>query len=146
MVTDTTQLSVFTTIRDLLLQNSTLNNKFSKSNFYLFEELLKNSKLPQIIIKVPPYDTELLTLDHSITWKTFSIPIIMKIGWTAKDKAVDYANAVINQIEQNEISLATNRIHNPKINLIDLDDDTEDQTRIVEAQFELTYNLDVRRS
>ena len=143
-----TQFSIFETIRTLLLTNSTIRKYFNKKNFYRFEPNLKSNgtNLPLIVIKIPLGDeTDLLVLNHRITFKSFETPIIFKIGFEAKAKAIDFTNAIVATIEQGESTLNAAGIQNVKISVDSVDKETENQKDLVVGQFVMSFDAGVSR-
>ena len=118
-ITTTTQLSLFTILRDIILTNATLTTKFNKSDFYQFEPKHKSgsTRFPYFIISAPTTDTEFLTMEHSDTDKTFDVEIVLKMDYVAREKFLTYANALIAVLEGATTTLEASGYFNHVINL-----------------------------
>lgn len=100
-ITSTTQFSTFETIRSIILNNSVLNKKFSKSNIFEYEPSKNNFNLPHIIVHVPSFDQDERTLGGSpIILNDIDVDIVVRVGYEARDKFKDYYNALKNALEQ----------------------------------------------
>lgn len=141
------QFSVFETIRDVLCTDSTLSKYFKKSQFYTYEPKLKSSglRLPVYVIQVPNSDTDLFVLSHELTEKKFEVQILIKVDWKARDKMVSFINSSVAVIEANEAVFQAAGIHNPVIDVVDVDEEVEDQKQLVVAQLSFNYQGMVER-
>lgn len=101
-VTNTTQLSTFDLVKNILLTNTTLSSKFSSSSIYSFDPLEKDlgfHGFPYIVIEYPESETDPLTLDKTQTVKEFTVVITLVMEWMARDNFTTYANPIISQLE-----------------------------------------------
>jgi hypothetical protein len=147
-ITNTTQLSTFSIIRDIIRGDSTLSVKFPVSSFYEFEpniKSLKRSFLPYFIIKVPNTDVEFIDMKHQNQMTEFNIDITMVMDYDARDNFTSYANKVIRQIESNETTFEAYGYFNVKIKLNDSGSDYIDGGQTVTGIFELTVTGRVER-
>ena len=140
-VTKTTQLSIFTIVRDLLRTNSSIAARFPQSSFYEYDPKLKSNAFrgfPYIVIRTPSTDTDLLTFNHTTTMKNFTIPIDLVVEYTARDKFKDYANAIISTIEGGETTMEASGYYNTKIEVSDVQDDAIiDSKEVILGTFDL---------
>jgi hypothetical protein len=154
-VTNTAQLDIFQTLRDVLLNNSTLSTKFKKINFYEFEPNLDSisfDMLPYIVIQPPSTETDLLVIDHNCNLKSFTVNLILVMAWEARklrnsDGTVDdggnfrkFANAIIRQIEAEDSTLQDQGYQNARVNLIDTSVDLIQGKQSVTGQFEVIFD------
>ena len=146
-VTITTQLSTFTIIRDILRGNSSIGAKFAKTDFYEFEEKLKaiKTRIPLFVIMIPSTETDLLVFDSSSTIKEFSVGILLKMDYSARDNFITYANAVIYEIEKSSTTFEASGYYFPKIELIKADAEVEDEKQLIVGEFELKLTGNVVR-
>jgi hypothetical protein len=138
-VTIDSQLNTFTLIRDILLGSTVLSAKFTRNDFFEFEENLKalNVRLPHFVIKVPVTNTDLLVINQGTTIKEFSVMILLKMDYSARSNFRTYANAVIRQIESSESLFEASGYYMPKVELSSVGDEVEDEKQLVVGQFEL---------
>ncbi len=142
LVTNTTQVSLFSLIKTQLLANSTLNVKFRDSSYYRFEPSFKSysfSQLPIIVIKTPVTDGEFLVLDHSTNLKDFVVDVLLLIDFTARDKFDTYANAIIRQLESAEATFETSGYYNLECDLVDVSEDDIQDRKVVVGSFEVRF-------
>lgn len=132
-ITNTTQLDFFATVREILLNDSTISSLFKTKNFYEVEPNLDSvsfDMLPYFVITVPSLNTDLLVMNHSTTLKDIEIIITMIFGWNYRSKITSngkedagkvrqFLNAVIRQIESSESTLEAVGFQNPVIDLTD---------------------------
>ena len=146
-VTITTQLSTFALIRDIILTSSSLTTKFTKNDFYEFEPNLKSPgvKLPHFVLRLPRTETDTLVIDQSTTIKEFTVDILLKMDYSARDKAVTYSNALIRAIESSESTFQSSGYYMPVIEVVKIDDEIEDQKQLIVGQFELKLTGNVLR-
>jgi len=146
-VTTSTQLSVlFSTIRTSLLSSSTIAGYMTTQDFYQFDPNFKQVKYPHIQIELPSTDTDLLTMNHATTLKTFTIPIILRVEFIAKDNHSTIAQAIINQLESDEATFDALGYYDLSIDLVDTDGGVElDQKRVIISNFELSFNGGIDR-
>lgn len=138
-VTIDSQLSTFTLVRDILLGSSVLSAKFSRNDFFEFEENLKavNVRLPHFVIKLPSTNTDLLVINQGTTIKEFSVMILLKMDYSARSNFRTYANAVIRQVESSESTFEASGYYMPKIELSNASDEVEDEKQLIVGEFEL---------
>lgn len=144
-VTNTTQLSTFSIIRDILLTNSTISSKFRKSDFHEFEPSLKEHgvNLPYIVINLPSADVDILTSKDN--YKSFTVNIVLCVGWEARDKFTDYANALVYQLDNSKSTFKASGYYDPTITLIDSGVEERQSKKVVAGSFRLQMNGVVRR-
>lgn len=146
-IDSSTQLSTFDFLKGLFKANSTLSKVFRDKDYYQFEPNLKNTgtKLPHMIIKIPNTDTEAVNLDYTQTEKNFTVIILVKEDYSARDKVEAHNNAIIATIEGAQDTFETNSYFRVKIDLNDSDDEIEDSKQIILSQFTLTFTAPVGR-
>lgn len=147
-IDEDSQLNLFSTIKDSLLGSTLISNKFDKSDFYEFEPNLKSinfGQVPYISIKVPVTDTAFLSLNHSITEKDFDIPIILVMGYSAKDNFKVYAQEIIRQMEKEESTFGDKGYEDLKIDLISAEPEIADRNQVIVGLFRLSFNGGVCR-
>lgn len=148
-VTNTTQLSTFSLVRDALLANSELAKTFSKQNIFQFEPKNKGMNavgFPYIVITLPTTETDPLILDHSTTIKSITGTIILRVDYLKRDNVRTYCNNIIRAIESYEGTFNSSGYYTPLIELIDLDENIViNQKELVEGTFELSFQGAVTR-
>jgi hypothetical protein len=101
-VTYTTQLSVFDTIKSVLISDSTISAKFRSQDFFQYDpQLLSNplNQFPYIVIGVPDVETKDFIIDYSTALKAMTVTITLVIEYEAREKVLTYANAIISSLE-----------------------------------------------
>jgi len=119
VVTNTTQLSTFVLLRDLILTNATISGKFKERDFYEFEPNHKSRSFngfPYFILSSPTTDTEFLTLDHTATDKEFVVEVTMVLDYVARDNFKTYADALVSVVEGGTSTLEGSGYYNHTIN------------------------------
>ena len=104
-ITNTTQISLFETIKTRLKTSTVLNTKFKDTDYYQFEPNYKSKSFPGfpcIIIEVPLTENEHVSMDHSVNNKQFDITITLIVEYEARDKYVSYSTAIIDTLEKSE--------------------------------------------
>lgn len=148
-VTKSSQLDIFSLIKQVLRTSTVLNGKFGTNDYYEYEPNQKSSAFngfPYIVIRVPSTETDLLVLNHTTTIKGFNIPIILRVEFSARDNFKTYANAILDTLESGTTTFQDSGYYDINIDLIDTDDQAIiDQKEIVEGMFELTFQGYVNR-
>lgn len=143
-ITKTSQLSVFNIIRSALLSNSTLSQKFSKSNIYDYEPHVKGASFkgfPYIWVNIPTFDSDKVVFDHSVTNKIFVATLVLRVEFCARDKVLDYCNAIISSIEGYESNFQSSGYYDVECELVDVDPNSRiHQKDVVEAIFDIRFH------
>lgn len=142
-VTTTAQFNVFDTIRNIILNNSTLNVKFTKHNIFEYEPSKNEFKLPHILIKYPEISNDEHTLGYKPTYsKNFDVEIVIRVGYEARSNMKTYMNSLIEAIENDVTMLALGycfeEISNSKPEPGDIY-----EVNAIEATFTVSYKGDV---
>lgn len=148
-ITNTTQLSVFNSIRAAILANSTLNKKFTKSNIYQYEPKHKSpsfSGFPYIWIDIPSTANEKIVFNNNFNRKELTVDLYLRMDYLARDNYLSYANAILKAIEDYESTLQASGYYDVSIELIGTDSNQViQQKEIVEGYFTITFQGYVNR-
>lgn len=147
-VDNTSQLNTFGFIRDLLLTNTTISDKFKKNMFYDIEPNIASTsvKLPYIYIGFPSQTgISEETIKQSTTIKDNVIEMKIVLDYTAKDKIQSYSEALIRTIESNEATFEYYGYYRPEINLLSIIPEYISGRQCVTATFNLVLEGVVRR-
>lgn len=147
-ISNTSQLSTFSIIKNVFKQSTILNKKFKDTDYYQFDISLKSAEFsgfPFIVISIPTTDTEFVNMDHSTTLKDFSAEILLVMNYEAKDKAETYLNAMISVIEANESAFKFWGYNSPKIDLQSIDTEIRQEKPVVVGTFVLSTDGSVMR-
>jgi len=139
-ITNTSQLNTFSTIRDIILTNTTISNKFSTKDFYEFEPKLKSHTFkgfPYIVINVPSHQDKRELVGNTIRSKSFEITIILVVDYVAREKVTSYVSNIISALES-----ADDTFNDSGYNLVAVDNDTpeeelQDQKTVITTQINL---------
>lgn len=143
-ITANNQLNTFSLIRGIVIANSTLSAKFSTSNIHQFEPKHKSHSFtgfPYIIINVP--DTDPIEEDYvgdRIARKEFSVEIVLRMDYEARDNYPTYASALLYQLRT---SRSTFEALGYNLNDVSSEQPTvmaTDQKEIIEGRFTLTLS------
>ena len=140
-ITSTTQLSTFSTIKDILLTSTLLSNKFRKSDFYEFEPKRLGhqfSQVPYIVINVPTSDEELLTLDQSTSLLDMDVEIELVMDYEARSNFSNYASAILDAIRSSRGTLEVAGYSDATIDFNGASSEILDKKSIVAGTFTLT--------
>lgn len=146
-IDNTTQLELFETIRDALLQSSEISRRFSKAQFDEYEPNLKSAsvKLPFIVITPDITETDLLTTTHATTEKSISYLLDLLVDYKARSKAKEIASDIVRQIEASEDTFLASGYYNPIIDLSAVTLDVIDQRQVVRYTFFISFFATVDR-
>lgn len=137
-VTNTAQLSMFSTIKTILLANATLSPKFKNEDFYEFEPDIKSINFkgfPYFVINVPSTKSEHMVFSHATTMKNFTSIITMVMEYEARDNFTPYCNAVLAAIEAAESTFQDLGYFNLLIDFESSDKDELHQKRVCTGIF-----------
>lgn len=141
VVTNTAQLSLFSTIRTALLDNPTIYAYFSTDTITQFKPKEKSATFkgfPYIQVSFPETSTDLLVLSHENTIKDFEVTLSLVMEYLARDNYLTIANAIIYALEHAESTFDTASYHNLKIELIGTDDNyVTNQKECIRGEFSL---------
>lgn len=144
----TTQLSLFSIIKSVILSNSTLSARFNSNNILQYEPKHKSANFcgfPYLVIKVPTTSTDFVTLNHSTTDKEFNTEIFIVMEYLARDSFLSYVNQLIYQIELSESTFESSGYFNVKIDLRSIEPTTEDQKELIVGNLILSSTSLVNR-
>lgn len=148
-ITKTTQLNIFSLIRDALLNNSTLSTKFNTNNIVQIEPKHKSNNFcgfPYIWANVPTTESDILVIKDGVRNKEFTVDMYLRMEYLAKDNFITYANNIIYAIEQYKSTFLSSGYGNVSIELIGTDgNQVIDSKEIIEGFFQLTANGKVVR-
>lgn len=142
------QLTLYDSIVTVLRNNSTLGARFGTSNFYEFEPSIMSinfSQVPYISVSIPTLDTEIVSLNRKLKFKSISIPIRLVIDFTARSKFRTYANALINQLEISESTFEQKGYYDLVIDLESVGEEMINQKKVIAGNFVLSFNGTVSR-
>ena len=132
----------------MLLTNSTLSAKFTPNDFYEYEPKQKSATFrgfPYFVIKTPSSDMSFVSMNHAVTDRMFDVEIIMRVEYLARDNVLGYINAIAYQIDASESTFEASGYYNPRINVRNVIEVTEDSKELVEATFTFSCNGFVNR-
>lgn len=146
-VTVTTQLSTFSTIRTILLSNTTLAAKFTSNDIYQYEPNLKSPdiRLPYIAIDLPSTTTDLYVMSLNDSLKTFEISMRLVVEYQARDNFINYANAILAVIEGTESSFNGIGLFNIKCEFQDASTEILKEQQVIAGNFSITGDGTVGR-
>lgn len=140
-ITSTAQLSIFTLIRDAIIANSTLFEKFDTSNIFQFEPKHKSAGFrgfPYIWIEIPETETDKIVFDNNLTLKNFTLTVHLRMDYEARDNFLNYANAVIKAIEDYESTFQSSGYYDVMVEMTDVDSNQVIHSKeLVEGLFEV---------
>lgn len=122
-ITNSAQLSLFSTIRSIIKNNATLTAKFNDNNILQYFPKVKSAGFkgfPFITISIPSTVTDLLVMNHAATLKDFDVTIYIAVEYLAKDNFLSYLNALVYAIEA-DTTLASAGYFNTRIEVEDVD-------------------------
>lgn len=148
-ITSTTQLSTFELIRTSLTGNSTLSQKFNNSNILQYEPKHKGvaaTPFPYIWINIPGLGDDHPVFDNSVTIKTVTVDLFLRVEYLAREKFLDYSNAIIAALEGYESTFNGSGYYDVKCELLNVDPSVVfDEKDVVEGVFELSFTGQVSR-
>ena len=133
-ITKSSQLSVFSIIKSIMLSNSILSGRFT-GRIFQFEQKPKSGSFrgfPYIYVEIPISDTVPEFLGDVTDEKTFEIYIYMLIEYLARDKVLTYSNAILDVLNSSNAKSTfiaagyylekTELVTQPQLTLIDQKD------------------------
>ena len=142
-ITNTTQLSVFSLVRSALTANLVLSSKFTNANIYQYEPKQKQvgfNGFPYIWVNIPELEAENTTFNSSVRSKKFSATLVLRVEYQARDNFLNYANAIVDAIEDYESTFQSSGYYDVKCVHQDTDSNTViDQKELVEGVFEISW-------
>jgi len=109
-ITNTTQLSTFSTIRTIIRGNATLAAKYTVDDFYEFMPNFKSSTfkgLPFMLIETPNADTEEGddVLGNVVDFKGFTVTITIFTDYSARDQHTGDVNQALTTLRNSQSTL-----------------------------------------
>ena len=145
-ITNTTQLSTFSMVRNILLANTILAKKFQLKDFYEFEPKHKStsfSGFPYIWIDVPDTNEADNFLGEIIENKEFDIKIILRMDYEARANFSSYASIIISELTKSDSTFQASGYALESVKKINSDSILMDQKQLVEGEFELILQGEV---
>lgn len=145
-ITNTSMLTTFSMIRTVILTNSTISGKINASDFYEFEPNEKSTQFkgfPYMIVMVPQMENTEQYLGEVTKDKMFTVEIILRMEWEARDNFASYASNIISVLESSNSTYQASGY-----NLVGVDfegplKDVVHQRQIVEGSFMLALSGEV---
>lgn len=148
-IKNTTIISVYDLISSAILANTTLSAKFDTHRIYQLEPKHKSTNFygyPYFWISVPQATSSKLVFDNSVVPHEFSVTVLLRMDWEARDKAIDYANAFLAAIADYESTFAKSGYYETMVDLIDVNpNQIIDSKQLVETEFKVSFKGQVRR-
>lgn len=145
-ITNSSQLVTFVTIRDIIITNSVIAAKFRKEQFHRFEPKHKSQSFtgyPYMIISIPITEDVDSPLGDLVANREFTIDIIMRMEYEAKDNMETYASQVVKELDNSTSTFLDAGYYPEKITFDGSDTVTIDQKELVECKFTLILSGEV---
>jgi len=149
-IDNTTVLSVFNIIKNAIIDNNTLTTKFNASNILQFEPKHKSASFkgfPYFWINFPESEPEKIVFDNNFTIRSFDVPVILRVDYQARSRVLDYANAFLKAIEDDELVFDNSGYYDVMPSIIDTNPDQQiEEKEVVEVEFNIALRGQVSRS